>query len=166
MTARRTPAKPQEATQAQQPEPCPHCKEGGETFRCFGNLYKWNVDRAREIVSDGRQPIELEPDDVEFSVDGCRIYPQHVDHVNPAYPGIIAHYWFPDPSGEVLHGHMLIDGHHRAARCLRDHLPYYVHVLSEEESREIVIHAPEVAPRTGVEAHAAEARQDTPLMAV
>jgi hypothetical protein len=126
------------------PEPCPHCRDGSETFRCFGGMYKFDVDLAREIVADQRSPVELEPDDVAYSLKRCHIYEQHVDHVSTVHPGIIAHYWYPEPDGTVAHGHMLIDGHHRAARCLRDGLPYYVHVLSEAESRQVTLVAPDV----------------------
>lgn len=123
---------------------CPHCGDGPETFRFMQDIYNFDVDLAREIVSDGRKPIELEPDDVEYSVDISRIYPEHVKHVNPIYPGIIAHIWYPEPDGTVLHGHVLIDGHHRAARCLEENLPYRVHILSEEESRRILLTGPDI----------------------
>lgn len=123
---------------------CPHCGDGEETFRYMKNIYQFDIDHARKIVNDGRVPIELEPDDVEFSVDTSRIYPEHVNHVNPAYPGIIAHIWYPEPDGTVLHGHVLIDGHHRAARCLRDKLPYRVHILTEDESRSVLLNGPDI----------------------
>ena len=138
---------------------CRHCSSGPESFRFMGNIFNFDVDLAREIVGDGREPIELDHDDVVYSVDICRIYPEHVDHVNPKYPGIIAHIWYPEPDGNVLHGHVVIDGHHRAARCLRDGLPYHVHILSEEESRLVTKSGPDIdtiladldAGRTGVE---------------
>ena len=95
-------------------------------------------------IRDGRQPVELEPDDVKFSVDSSRIYPQHVKHVNPKFPGIIAHVFYPEPDGNVLHGHVLIDGHHRAARCLELDRPYYVYLLSEQESRDVLLDGPDV----------------------
>lgn len=123
---------------------CPHCGDGAQTFRYLERLYKFDIDRAREIVLDGREAVELEPDDVRFSVDVCRIYEEHLDHVDTKYPGIIAHYWYPLPDGTVAHGHLLIDGHHRAARCLRDGLPYYVHILTEAESRAVTLRAPDV----------------------
>ncbi len=123
---------------------CPHCSSGPETFRFMDNIYNFDVDLAREIVRDGREAIELEPEDVEYSVDISRIYPQHVEHVNPIYPGIIAHIWYPEPDGTVLHGHVLIDGHHRAARCLQDGLQYRVHILSEDESRRVLLTAPDI----------------------
>ncbi len=124
---------------------CPHCGNGEETFRYMDRLWRFDVDLARQCVNDGREVVELEPDDVKFSVEVCRIYPQHVKHVNPVYPGIIAHIWYPEPDGNVAHGHLLIDGHHRAARCLELERPYYVHILTEEESRAVMIDGPDVA---------------------
>lgn len=124
---------------------CPHCSNGPETFRYSKSVYKFDVDLARKIVDDGRDPIELHPDDVKHSVDTTRIFPQHVQHVDPRFPGIIAQIWYPEPGGTVLHGNTLIDGHHRAARCLQDNLPYFVHVLSEEESQRILIKGPNKA---------------------
>jgi len=123
---------------------CPHCSSGRETFRFMQDIFNFDVDLAREIVNDGREPTELDHDDVEYSVDICRIYPEHVKHVNPEYPGIVAHYWYPEPDGTVLHGHVVIDGHHRAARCLKDGLPYRVHILSEEESRRVMMTGPDI----------------------
>lgn len=121
---------------------CPHCRTGSETFRYLKSVFKFDVDLAREIVGDGREPIELDPDDVRHSVDTTHIYPDHVQHVNPRYPGIIAQLFYPEPDGNVLHGDTLIDGHHRAARCLQDGLPYFVYVLNEEESARILIKGP------------------------
>ncbi len=123
---------------------CPHCRGGSETFRYMKNIYRFDVDKARELTGDGRQPVELEPDDVEFSVDNSRIFPQHVKHVNPDFPGIIAHIWYPEADGNILHGHVLIDGHHRAARCLQLRRPFMVHLLTEEESREVLLDGPNI----------------------
>ena len=76
--------------------------------------YVFDVDRAREIVQDGRESFELGEDDTRHSVDTSRIYDQHLAHVDTQYPGIVAHLWFQQPDGEVVHAHLLIDGHHRA----------------------------------------------------
>lgn len=123
---------------------CPHCGGGSETFRYMKSIYRFDVDLARELVLDGREPVELEPDDVRFSVDTSRIYEQHLPHVDTKYPGIIAHIWYPEPDGNVLHGHVLIDGHHRAARCLQLEKPFFVHILTEQESRAILINGPDI----------------------
>ena len=84
---KKTPAaKPKRSTQfataKRQPadmsrEDCPHCRGGSKTFRYMQNIYRFDVDKARQLTSDGRQPVELEPDDVEFSVDNSRIYTSH-----------------------------------------------------------------------------------------
>ena len=132
------------ATAKSSRDECPHCRGGSETFRYMKNIYRFDVDKARQLTSDGREPVELEPDDVTFSVDNSRIYPQHVKHVNPDYPGIIAHIWFTEADGNVLHGHVLIDGHHRAAHCLELGRPFMVHLLSEEESREVLLDGPNI----------------------
>lgn len=124
------------------PDSCPHCKGGEETFGYFGGMYLFDVDMARELVADGRQPVELEPEDVAFSVDNSRIHLQHLAHVDLKYPGIIAHYWYTTPDGEELVGHVLIDGHHRAARALQEGVPFWVYLLTADESRQILLQAP------------------------
>lgn len=124
-------------------ENCPHCVGGSEAYRMLWNSYKFDVDLAREIVSDSRQAVEMEPDDVQYAVDRCHIYPQHLPHVDIQYPGIVAHYWCPQEHGPALHGTVLIDGHHRAARTLQLEVPFYLYVLSEAESRRVTVRAPE-----------------------
>lgn len=123
-------------------ETCPHCSHEAEAYRMYSNAYKFDVDMARAIVSDGREPIELEPDDVIYALEKSHIYPQHLAHVDTQYPGIVAHYWGPDESGMILHGTRLIDGHHRAARCLQLGIPFFIHLLTEVESLEITMRAP------------------------
>ncbi len=124
---------------------CPHCRGGRETFWYMKERYLFDVDHARRLVQDGREVLELEEDDVHHSVDMSRIYPEHLPHVSVEYPGIIAHIWFTQESGERLHGHLLIDGHHRAARCLQLGIPFRVQLLTEEESREILLRSPDLA---------------------
>jgi hypothetical protein len=87
----------------------------------------------------------LEPEDVTYSVGRCQINEGHLAHVDPSIPGIVAHIYFPDDDGQVVHGHRLIDGHHRAARCLQLGIPYSVYVLTERESVEILMKAPKGA---------------------
>lgn len=121
---------------------CPHCRGGAETFRYLKSYYKFDVDLARKMVLDGRESIELEPDDVKYSVDIARIYPEHLEHVDTKYAGIIAHVWGPTKDGEWLEGHLLIDGHHRAARCVQLGIPYRVYLLTKKESEQVVIYGP------------------------
>lgn len=122
---------------------CPQCQEGPEYYRMFFDQYKFDVDLAREITSDGRATFLLENDDVEHAVAWAHIHKPHLDHVDLQYPGIVAHYWYVTKDDELLHGTVLIDGHHRAARALRDGVPFYIRVLSEEESKQITLREPE-----------------------
>jgi hypothetical protein len=124
------------------PECCRKKLNGGEVYRYFGRNFVFDVDRANELIRDGRQPIEVEDESVRRSVELCRIREEHVAHVNPARPGIIAHVECLADDGEVVKGHVLIDGNHRAARCLELALPFYAYVLSEEESESILLRKP------------------------
>lgn len=118
---------------------CPHCVVGAETYGYLQRAWIFDVDEARRIVSDGREPVELYGDDVAYLVDNSRIHPQHIDHVSTEYPGILSHLWGPGADGQIEHGHLLIDGNHRAARALRDRLPFRAYLLSEAESQQILL---------------------------
>ena len=115
---------------------CPHCRPGPEWFGYLG-LVEFDVDRARALTADGRAPVEVDEASVRETLVGCHLVPAHLDHVDTRFPGIIAHVSHPDPAGEVLHGHVLIDGNHRAARCLRDRVPFRAYLLTAAESRAV-----------------------------
>jgi len=121
---------------------CRRCRGGKEFFRYWDNCYEFDVDRARELVQDGRDPVEVEEESVQASVDECRIDEAHVSHVDPSFPGLIAHIRYQDADGVVYKGHVLIDGHHRAARCLRERRPFAAYLLTEEESLAILLRSP------------------------
>jgi hypothetical protein len=122
---------------------CSICrKRGRETFLYMRRRFIFDIDLARKIVSDGREPVELDQDDVRFAVDSCRVNQNHVPHVDSTIPGIISHVFYPQ-DGQIVQGHVFIDGHHRAARSLQLNQPFFVHVLTEDESRQIVIRSPE-----------------------
>ena len=106
------------------------------------NLYKFDVDLARDIVADGRAAFELDKEDVAHALKWAHIYPEHLPHVNLKYPGIIAHYWHPEKDGTMLHGTVLIDGHHRAAKAQKLGVTFCVQVLTEEESRRVTLRTP------------------------
>jgi len=118
---------------------CRHCKDGREKFLYLDEMYVFDVDRARAIVGDGREPVELDDESVQHSVDIVTIYEEHLEHVDVAYPGIVAHLQYFTEEGELLKGHVLIDGHHRAARCLQINRPFWAHLLTEEESRAVLL---------------------------
>lgn len=125
---------------------CSRCtRSGGESFWCLRNRYIFDIDMARKFAASGHEKVELEPADVEYSVGRCEINQRHLAHVDETIPGIVAHLFYPDEDGTIVHGHRLIDGHHRAARCLQLGIPFYVIVLSEEESTRILMKSPKGA---------------------
>lgn len=127
------------ATKKDSRDTCPHCVGGPETYGYLKRSFVFDVDLARKIVSDGREPVEMDDSDVAYCVDNCRIHDEHLDHVNPEYPGLLAHLWGPGADGTIEQGHLLIDGNHRAARCLRDGLTFRAYLLTEDESEQILV---------------------------
>jgi hypothetical protein len=123
---------------------CPHCQSGPQFYTMLFGLYKFDVDLAVSLVRDGRLSVELPEEDVRHSLEWSEIYPQHLDHVDLRYPGIVAHYWYPEKDGTLLQGHVLVDGHHRAAKAAQLGVPFYVYVLSEEESQKVTLRAPTI----------------------
>jgi hypothetical protein len=129
-----------------QSDSTPPCCSGGkedEIFYLFGYTWVFNVNLANEIVRDGREPVELEDESLRYCVDTTDLIPEHIGHVNPERPGVIAHVSYTTADGEVIRGHALIDGNHRAARCLELGRPFFVYILSEEESEQIVVRRPQ-----------------------
>jgi hypothetical protein len=119
-------------------------KTGEETFRFLRRTFIFDVDRAREITQDGRERVELDRDDVLFAVDTSRIYIEHVPHVQTRFPGIIARVRCTTNEGKTLEGDLMIDGHHRAAKCLQDGKPFQVVRLTVEETDAILITRPDL----------------------
>jgi hypothetical protein len=127
---------------------CKRCRPLGEEYFTYWDLYRFDVCRARELVADGRDAVEVDDDSVRYCVDTNRIHKHHVAHVDPKFPGIIAHVFFTNPDGGTAQGHVLIDGNHRAARCLREKRPFFAYVLTEEESKAILLWSPDKPPST------------------
>ena len=57
-------------------------------------------------------------------------------------PGIIVNVPYPLDDGRTITAHLLIDGNHRATRCLRDGRPFFAYVLNEEETTRTLLRAP------------------------
>jgi acetyl-CoA carboxylase beta subunit len=127
---------------------CPVCTAtGSETFWFLRKSFIFDVDRAREITQDGRSAILLDRDDVRYAVDSSRITDSHVPHVNVSYPGIIARVRYTQDDGSVVTGDVLIDGHHRAARCLQLRRPFSVYLLNYAESDAVLTRRPDANRR-------------------
>ncbi len=123
---------------------CPQCKEGPEYYRMVFNLYKFDVDLARTIVADGREKLLLDDEDLSHALEWATIHLPHLEHVDLKYPGIVAHYWYPEEDGSLLQGQVLIDGHHRGAKAQREGVPFFIYLLTEVESRQVTMRAPDL----------------------
>jgi hypothetical protein len=134
---------------------CSHCsffeKEDRphETFVFLWGALVWDIDKAKEIVA-GREPQQ---DDIakvsevvdypvfrdadgkeKWRIDRIHVLEEHLDHVDPNEPIIIG--WMP--SWGESKGAIVLDGHHRIARNIRDKTGrIFIHVLSQEESDSI-----------------------------
>ena len=121
---------------------CPHCRSGAETYRYLNKTFILDVDLARQFVQDGREPAEVDDESLRVCLGDTRIYHEHLAHVDVRFPGIIAHLFYPLPDGTTVQGHALIDGNHRAARCRELGRPFLAYILSEDESRRILLKSP------------------------
>jgi hypothetical protein len=95
----------------------------------MNGLYVFDVDRARRLAGD-REPEEV--DEVRLrrvlARRGiCREHVPHADHTRPGLVGVIAE------GRAVLR--VLLDGAHRAARAVREGVPFRAQVLTVAETR-------------------------------
>jgi hypothetical protein len=128
------------------PSECPRCQlktnEGDEVFRHRKGTFKFDVDLAIQIASDGREPVEVDEESLRHTLLKSVVHEEHLPHVRLGRPGIIAHVQYPLENGQTVTAHLLIDGNHRAARSLKEGLPFFVYLLNEEETARIVMRAP------------------------
>jgi hypothetical protein len=90
-----------------------------------GGSSLFDVEKAKQIVSNGR-PAELLPPGTPALLLGVSHYEEsHLAHVNPDSPGIL---------GQRFSGPFLLDGVHRAARCLQQGKDFHAFVLTQEET--------------------------------
>jgi hypothetical protein len=98
-------------------------------------LYVWDSDAANALVSarDPKDKAQHIPDamlrrflEVNSELDA----PEHLDHVDPSTPGIVA---------QRFGGMFLLDGTYRAHKAVRDGVPFSAHVLSLDESDALMI---------------------------
>ena len=125
------------------PDCCRRKSDGGEVYDYWDEHFRFDVDRANALVLDGREPVELDEASTEKSVEKSEICEAHVGHVDAAKPGIIAHVECLADDGEVIKGQVLIDGNHRALRCLQLKQPFTVYLLTERESKAILLRSPQ-----------------------
>jgi hypothetical protein len=58
-------------------------------------------------------------------------------------PGVIAQVRYPLDNGQTVTAHLLIDGNHRAARSLRDGVPFFAYLLTEDETAQTLLRSPQ-----------------------
>ncbi|MBS0210404.1 MAG: hypothetical protein JSS27_15780 [Planctomycetes bacterium] len=117
-------------------------KPNKETFSYMGERYVFDITKAIKFAGDGREAFELAQDDVRFSLKKVRINKDHVKTVDVTKPGIVANLQYECKDGSLVRGHRLIDGHHRAQRCLKLGVPFQVYLLTDTESDAIVLKQP------------------------
>ncbi|HET6425073.1 MAG TPA: hypothetical protein VFG20_15410 [Planctomycetaceae bacterium] len=126
---------------------CPRCQlntvDGGEVFYHRKRTFKFDVDLALQIVSDGREPVEVDDESLRKTLRKTEVCEEHLPHVHLGRPGILAHVTYHLEDGRTVIAHVLIDGNHRAARSLRDGIPFRVYLLNEEETARTLLRAPE-----------------------
>jgi hypothetical protein len=116
---------------------CPECRskrDGPEVFtfeRFDGRVFVWDIQEARHVCSDGRSALAVLPEHLESILSVNATEAAHLDHVDPLVPGIACACGYAGDQPLMV----LIDGSHRAARCRRDHLPFFTHLLTDEESQ-------------------------------
>lgn len=120
-----------------------------ETFVYGWGTWSWDIDEAKKIV-EGREPKKADINDVREAVDypiqknedgtqtiridKIHVCEEHLDHVDPDQPIIIG--WWP--SWTNLDTNLVLDGHHRIARNIRDETGrIFFHLLTREESDSI-----------------------------
>lgn len=125
---------------------CARCNlrtyEGGEVFYHKDNAFKFDVDLATEMVNDGREPVQVDPESLRRCLRHTEIDEQHLPHVNIDKPGIIAHVTYHLDDGQTVVAHLLIDGNHRAARSLKENQPFFAFLLDTTETAQILKRAP------------------------
>lgn len=125
---------------------CARCKlkthEGGEVFYHKDSAFKFDVDLALQIVNDGREPVQVDPESLRHCLRHTEVDEQHLPHVSIGRPGIIAHVTYHLDDGQTIVAHLLIDGNHRAARSLKDGLPFFAYLLDADETTRTLKRAP------------------------
>jgi hypothetical protein len=100
-----------------------------------GRTITWDITKAQEIIRQrNEQPEEVPKIAMEVFVEKNQPGPARYDSVDPSIPGIAAPILW---EGTAMY--TLVDGNHRNMRALRDGLPFFVHLLTAQESRDCIL---------------------------
>lgn len=94
------------------------------------DIYIFEIDTAKKIAADGRAALPVPPETLRAFVGMNEFDFDHLLHVDPSSPGI-----FTRRFGAPI----LLDGTHRAVRCLARHQQFRAFELSYEESVECLV---------------------------
>jgi len=100
---------------------------GGEVYELKGpgGSSVFDVEKAKQIVADGRRPVLVPADALVPLLAASHYEEAHLPHVDLRSPGI---------QGQRFSGTFLLDGVHRAARCLQQGKDFHAFVLTQEET--------------------------------
>jgi len=100
---------------------------GAEVYelRGPGGTSIFDVDKAKQIISDGRRPELVSAESLTRLLAATEYDRAHIGHVDAGRPGIL---------GQRFGGLFLLDGIHRAASCLQEKQDFYAFALSQEET--------------------------------
>jgi hypothetical protein len=94
-------------------------------FRDELDVYLFRNDTAKQLAADGRNPAPIAAESLLHLLGMNYFDEAHLGHVDTAQPGICT---------RRFGGLILLDGIHRAVRCLAEKRPFLVYELSYEES--------------------------------
>ncbi len=113
-----------------------------ETFRFEipdVGIILWNITLAKDLIEQRSQDIiEIVKEEMVKIVLRNEYDHDHSNHVDPSIPGIGAPIVFENT---IIY--MLIDGIHRCARALRDNVPFYARLLTDDDARACILQCPE-----------------------
>jgi len=90
-----------------------------------GGASVFDVEKARKIAADGRRSLPVPTDMLAQLLSSTHYEQAHLPHVDPAAPGIL---------GQRCNGLCILDGAHRAARCLHEQLDFHAYILTQQET--------------------------------
>jgi hypothetical protein len=90
-----------------------------------GGSSVFDVEKAKQIVADGRRPVLVPADALAPFLAASHYEEAHLPHVDPDRPGIL---------GQRFSGLFIVDGVHRATRCLHEQRDFHACVLTQQET--------------------------------
>ena len=115
---------------------CPICSQrrlgGGEIYLLPGDggISIFDVEKAKQIVSDGRTPRLMPGEILERLLQENSFELAHLRHVDLRRPGIV---------GQRSAGPFLLDGIHRGARAVRQNHNFYAFFINAEETQSCLL---------------------------